>query len=136
VRLRRRRRPRALVPGYPAFLETLRVVEAATSDLARVMPTTRLPGLPLAETLVAFEEALTDVERRLPSWRTPDIEEQWLAVKLGVADALARARALRERPPEIGAFERLLGTVGELLDPLDVFEAAAAAFEDLRNRSF
>lgn len=128
----RRKRPAASVPGYQPFREVLRFVEVAKADLTAVMPTTRLPGRPLDDALAEFESSLAAALVRLPSWRTPQVEDQWLAVRAGIEASLARSRAVRVRPPELGTFERLVWLVGELLAPLEAFEQAAGRFNELR----
>jgi hypothetical protein len=130
--VRRRRLPPDLERPFAAFSDVLAEVEPAKAALAEVMPTTRLPGRPLPDAMLAFEEHLRRAKERMPTWRAPALEEAWRRCDDGVAGSLARARRFREDPPAIEGFECLLWAVGELLEPLEPFGAAAARFRALR----
>jgi hypothetical protein len=133
--VRRKRLPAELVPAYEAFLTVLGEVEPAKAELARVLPTNRLPGRPLVDALGEFEERLTRARALMPSWRRAEVEAEWTSCDAGLGRSLDLARRLREEAPELGGFEGLLGSVQDLLDPLDPFEAAAARFGSLRRRA-
>ena len=128
----RRRLPPELEGPFVAFSDVAAVLEPAKAGLARVLPTTRLPGTPLPDAIAAYEAALERAGTKMASWRHPAVEEAWLACRHGVAAARDRARRLREEAPEIDGFEGLIGAVEHLLDPLEPFGTAAAAFRDLR----
>lgn len=132
--LRRRRLPAALVEPFERFGAVLELVEPGKAALAQVMPTTRLPGRPLSDAILAFETQLAAAQEAMPGWRRPEVEEQWQACAAGLAEALARARRFRDEPPELAGFEGLVWAVGELLGPLEPFEAAAERFVRLRTR--
>jgi hypothetical protein len=131
-RLRRRRLPPELAPIQGAFSEVLREVGAAKAPLAGVMPTTRLPGRPLPDAVLEFEEGLTAAAERMPFWRCAQTEDVWVVCDAGIAEALTRARRLREDAPELGGFEGLIWAVEHLMDPLEAFEGAAARFKELK----
>jgi len=133
--LRRKRLPAELAAPAATLDGVLTLLGDAKDALTGVMPTTRSPGAPLAEALLTFEEILGRVGERMGEWRAPAVEEAWRAADEGLRTSLERGRALREDPPELGGFEGLIWVVGELLDPLDAFEAAAMRFRDLRTRS-
>ena len=132
--LRRRRLPEPLEPVYAAFVEVLEEVEPAKAALSSVMPTTRLPGRPLTDAVLEFEERLGRARDGMPAWRAADVEPQWAACDAGVTEALDRARRLREEAPDLGGFEGLIWAVGELLAPLEPFEAAERRFRELGAR--
>ena len=67
----------------------------------------------------------------MAAWRRPEMEQEWDACLAGIDQALERARRLRERP-DLGGFEGLIWAVENLLDPLELFEAAAERFRSLR----
>ena len=133
--LRRRRLPPELEGSLAAFREVVGELEPAKAGLTRVLPTTRLPGTSLPDALAAYEAALERAARRMAAWRHPDLEGVWRSCERGVAEARERARRLREEAPDLGGFEGLVGTVEHLLDPLEPFEEAEAAFRSLRSRS-
>ncbi|MFN8233804.1 MAG: hypothetical protein U0V56_10150 [Actinomycetota bacterium] len=130
--LRRRRLPSELEPASAAFDRVLAELEPAKAALAEVMPTTRLPGRPLTDALSVFEEHLGRAAEGMSAWRRPEVDDVWRACDAGLADARERAERLRREAPELGGFEGLIWAVGELLEPLEVFEAAERRFRDLR----
>jgi hypothetical protein len=132
--LRRRRLPHALVEPFERFVAVVELVEPGKSALAQVMPTTRLPGRPLSDAIVVFETQLVAAQGEMSGWRVPEVEAQWEACAAGLAQALGRARQFAEDPPELAGFEGLMWAVGELLAPLEPFEAAAERFVRLRTR--
>jgi hypothetical protein len=129
---RRRRLPDDLVAAHEAFSSLIPALEGAKAALTSSVPGTRLPGRPLAETLLEFEEDLAVVREGMPAWRAPAVEDVWRAADDGLRDALASAERLRVEAPEPAGFEGLIGTIGDLLAPLDAFHAAAERFRDLR----
>ena len=131
---RRKRLPGALEPAYAAFVQVLGDVEPAKAALSSVMPTTRLPGRPLPDAVIEFEERLGRARDAMPGWRADEVEREWTACDAGVTEALARARRLREEAPDLGGFEGLIWAVGELLAPLEPFEAAERRFRELGAR--
>ncbi len=131
--LHRRRLPAQPEPVSRAFRETLARVEGATAALAAAVPTPRLPGRPLAEALLEFEEGLREAWAAMDGWRHPGLEAEWTACRAGLAEALARAGALRAQAPDPGGFEGLVAMVAELLDPLDAFASAARALRSRRS---
>jgi hypothetical protein len=131
---RRKRLPEALAPAHEAFGSVLAEVEPAKSALASVMPTTRLPGRPLTDAVLEFEERLGRARDLMPGWRLVEVEAEWTACDAGVTESLARAQRLRQGAPDLGGFEGLIWAVGELLAPLEPFEAADRRFRELGAR--
>ena len=131
---RRRRLPEHLAAPFEAFQSLVPVLERAKSALTESVPGTRLPGRPLAETLWEFEEGLRAAEEGMPAWRVPQMEPQWGAAGDGLREALALAERLRVEAPEPAGFEGLIGLIGDLIAPLEAFEAAAERFRELRSR--
>jgi hypothetical protein len=129
-------RRKVLPDGLRASLEGLRAVvdqvEAAKAAMTSTVPSTRLPGTPLAEAIAEFEDDLRHARELMPAWRHPDVEDEWLACEAGIDESLQRAARLREDPPELGGFEGLIWVVDQVLAPLEAFEAAAERFRTLR----
>ena len=130
--LRRRRIPEELRAPARAFDDLVPVLERAKAALTDAVPGTRLPGRPLAEALWAFETGLREAEERMAAWRAAEVETEWIAADAGLAQALRLAERLRTADDEPRAFEELIGVVGDLLAPLEAFEAASARFRGLR----
>jgi len=132
--IRRKELPAELEPAADAFAAVLAELEPAKADLAEVLPTNRLPGRPLVDALLAFETALGRARELMGGWRTPEVDDVWHRCAGGIDLAIERARTLRREAPDLGGFEGLLGTVQDLMDPLDPFEEAASRFRALRVR--
>jgi hypothetical protein len=132
VTLRRRRLPEELRAPARAFDDLVPELERAKAALTDAVPGTRVSGRPLAEALWAFETGLREAEERMGAWRTPEVETEWIAAQSGLAEALGMAERLRTRAAQPPGFEELIGVIGDLLAPLEAFEAAAARFRELR----
>ena len=131
----RRRLPSELEQPFDAFARVLRAIGEAKEELTSVMPTTRLPGRPLAEAIAGFESALDRAEAEMPAWRVPPLEEEWEAASRGIEHARRRAEELRREAPDPQGFEGLIWAVSRVLDPLDDVEAAADRFRSLRGKA-
>lgn len=132
ARFRRKKLPHDLERTLVALRDVINQVEAAKDAMTSTVPSTRLPGTPLAEAIAEFEDHLGRAEELMPPWRHPEVEEDWLACESGIEESLERARRLREDPPELGGFEGLIWVVDQVLAPLEAFEAAAERFRTLR----
>ncbi len=130
--LRRKRLPAELEEAYAAFLETVAALERGKAALTESVPSTRLPGRPLAETLLEFEEALAEADRSMPGWRVPALEREWRDVDAAIVGCRRMSEELRLRAEMPEGFEALIGTIGDLMAPLEVLEAAERRFRALR----
>ena len=130
--LRRKRLPEHLEAPSHAFDELIRPLERARAALTESVPGTRLPGRPLAEALSEFEHGVRELRDRMDAWRAPEVQAEWDACTRGLDEALALADRVRTSGAEPIGFEGLIGLIGDLLAPLDAFEAAAARFRELR----
>jgi hypothetical protein len=129
-----RRLPERLRPSFDAFRVAAEHVEAAKGGLTDAVPSTRLPGRPLAEALLVFEDELGAAAEAMPGWRVPETADAWDACSAALAVALAAAERMRLEAESPAGFEALIGTIGGLLAPLDAFGTAAERFRDLRAR--
>ena len=130
--LRRRRLPAHLRAAHEAFGSIVAVLERAKAALTESVSGSRLPGRPLAETLLEFEEGLREVDARMRGWRVPELEDVWLAAAAGLAQARRLAARVRLEAAEPVGFEGLIGLIGDLLAPLEVFAQAQERFRELR----
>ncbi len=132
--LRRRRLPGELEAPFVAFRELVTEVERAKAALAACVPSTRLPGRPLADALLEYEGALRRVHAGMGAWRAAAVEHEWRAAADGLDRALALADHVRTRAATPAGFEGLIAMIGDLLEPLEPFAVAAERFRDLRRR--
>lgn len=130
--LRRKRLPDRLRQPFAAFIAVVQELERGKRSLTEAVPTTRLPGRPLADALSEFEEVLHAAADGMATWLCPELEEAWLAAASGLEEALRRAELLRLEAPDMVGFEGLIGTIGDLMAPLEAFEGAAERFRALR----
>lgn len=130
--LRRKRLPEHLEQPYRGFEAIVPPLERAKAALTDSVPGTRLPGRPLAETLLEFEESLREVAAGMDAWRASEVEDAWLDAFAGLTEARALAERVRMQAPPPAGFEGLIGLIGDLLAPLESFQAAVARFAELR----
>jgi hypothetical protein len=126
--LRRRRVPPELREAFDAFSNVVAALERGKASLVGSVPSTRFAGRPLVDTLWEFEEALAEAAAGMPAWRSPATEGAWTRADAGLRQARARAERVRLEAPDPGGFEGLIGLIGDLLSPLEAFEAATAGF--------
>ncbi|MFM8944828.1 MAG: hypothetical protein ACKOI0_06275 [Actinomycetota bacterium] len=119
----RRRLPAHLDAPYAAFAATLLAIGRAKDALLASVPTTRIAGRPLAASLVDLEVALAEAAATMDGWHHEDVDA-------AAARGLAERVRLEAEMPE--GFEALVGTIGDLLAPLDAFEEAEERFRALR----
>jgi hypothetical protein len=132
VILRRRRMPEDVAEAWRAFEAVIPALERARTALTTSVPSTRMPGRPLAETLLEFEESLAEVGAAMASWRIAAVEREWIRASDALGEALGLADRVRTGAEPPRGFEGLIGLIGELLAPLDAFNEAAERFRDLR----
>jgi hypothetical protein len=132
VPFRRKRLPERMEAPYRAFLETLEPLERGKGALTASVPGTRLPGRPLAETLLEFELGLGEARERMPGWRVPELEDVWIAADEAIDRCASMSEQLRLEADVPEGFEALIGTIGDLMAPLDVFGEADERFRSLR----
>jgi hypothetical protein len=129
-----RRLPKRLLPALEGFRDVLGHVERAERALTDAVPTTRLPGRPLAESLLVFEDELSAAEQSMPAWRADELEDEWRSCSDAIAAARHQAERLRLAGGSPEGFESLVGAIGDVLAPLDAFGRAADRFRGLARR--
>jgi hypothetical protein len=120
--IRRRRRAERRLPD--GFMSCLVLMEEGKEQLLAAVPTARRRGLPPAEAVLGFELCLREAQAAMKSWRDDRLEAEWVACSEALEESLRRAQRLRMEAPDL-EFESLLAAVGDLIDPLDAFGAAA-----------
>jgi hypothetical protein len=130
--LRRRRVPEDVVRALRGFGSIVPSLDRARSALTASVPSTRLPGRPLAESLLEFEDALADVVAGMDAWRVTSVEDVWSRAAEGLREARRLAERVRAEATAPTGFEGMIGLIGDLLVPLDAFDEAADRLRELR----
>jgi hypothetical protein len=130
-----KRRPKREPPArfrasFRAFGGTLATVEEAKTALTAAAPGGRRPGVPLAEAVARFEWGLRKAAEGMPSWRLPEVAEAWTACAAALQESMDRTQRFRMEPSPEG-YELLYLALGELMDPLGVFQDALGRFRSL-----
>lgn len=125
--------PEALREPFESFEAVAGSIDRAKEAITAAVPGTRLSGRPLAEAILGFEEGLAEAKERMAAWRAPEVEEDWRVCDEGLAEARRRAERLRVEADAPVGFDGLVRAIGDLLQPLDAFEAAAERFLALRS---
>jgi hypothetical protein len=125
VSRRRNRRGSSDVPSITrGFAVVAGHVDRAKSALLESVPSPRgVPGRPLAEALLEFEGAIRDAMGSMDGWRAPPTEAAWRECEAALGEALVTAERLRLEAPPLD-YESLVTVLGDLMDPLHVFEEA------------
>jgi len=131
---RRKELPTELRGSHDAFHAVLEEIEPAKAGLVDVLPSTRLPGRPLNDAVGEYRTRLVRATSAMAAWRRPEVEDVWQACTQGLAQGIERATRLLESDADPHGFEGLLGTVEQLMDPLDPFAGAEERFRALRRR--
>ena len=131
---RRRSRDPDLADAASAFAGVLEELEPAKAALAEAVPGTRLPGRPFSDALAAFVAGAGRAQTLMATWRRPSLEKEWAACSTGLERSLRLARAHpMDLPSEQAGFVGLVERIQAILDPLEPFEAADAAFRRRRS---
>jgi hypothetical protein len=128
----RRRVPEDVARSLRAFGAIVPALDRARTALAASVPSTRLPGRPLAEALLEYEGALDEIAAGMDAWRVPVVEDVWSRCDRSLLEARHLAERVRTQAPAPDGFEGLIGLIGDLLAPLDAFDDAAERFRELR----
>jgi len=116
--------------SFEGFRLTSALVEEARATLLLGVPSGRASRLPLAEALAGFEALLDEATGAMPSWRMPDVEAEWEACRAALDESARRSERLRLGSVPDG-YEQLAPVLEELIEPLDVFAAAAGRYRSL-----
>ena len=113
-----------------AFAVAAGLVDEAQRALIAAVPTSRNPGVPLADALDAFIAVLGALDDAMPAWRDERLAHEWTKCSDGIGQSRDQAEALRQQDAEL-TFEQLNSRVGDVLYPLEAF---ADAERDVRRR--
>lgn len=120
--------PAELEPAWWAFLDCCDVLEGGRRVLLGVLPVGRVEPAPITVGTAALRRAIEDVRGWMPGWRIDELADEWEAC----SDALGRAEQRLVEIDTIAAatdeLDDVLDPVRHLMDRLDAFADAEAAF--------
>jgi hypothetical protein len=120
--------PDELAPAWWAFLDCCDVLEGGRRILLGVLPVGRVEPAPIAVGTTALRQSLTDVRLWMPRWRIPDLEEEWQMCSGAIERAEERLAAIDGIAASTDELDHVLDAVRNLMDRLDSFADAEAAF--------
>ena len=126
-----RRRPPlpsdALV-AWEAFLACAGRLEAGRRVLLGTLPVGRVQPAPIATGTGALRSAIEDVRGWMPDWRLPELDDEWSACHSALDRASAEIDAIDAVAASTEELDDVLDPVRHLMDRLDAFADAEAAF--------
>ena len=129
---RRRSLPERLVGVEEGFERVLTHVERAKEAVMAAVPVARVAPRPLAEALFEFDTELAAARERMDAWNHEELSSEWIACGEALDECLGSSERIRMEAADLG-FESFVAMIGELIAPLDAFEAAVDRFEELKS---
>ena len=126
-----RRRPSlpsdALV-AWEAFLACAGRLEAGRRVLLGTLPVGRVQPAPIATGTGALRSAIEDVRVWMPDWRLAQLDDEWSACDAALDHAAKELDAIDAIAASTEELDDVLDPVRHLMDRLDAFADAEAAF--------
>jgi len=120
--------PAELEPAWWAFLDCCDVLEGGRRVLLGVLPVGRVEPAPITVGTSALRRAIDDVRDWMPRWRIDDLAEEWEACSTALDRAGQRLDGIDEVAASTDELDDVLDPVRNLMDRLDAFADAEAAF--------
>lgn len=134
VMWRRRRLPPQYEEPFAFFSAQAGRVEAARSALLSCLPVGRVDPAPVPVGLDLVDDELRAVDTELDAWWVEAVDAEWRACRQALHTALAAVPHARSVARSTGELEELLDAVGEVVEPLDDWQAAERRWASLRTR--
>jgi hypothetical protein len=120
--------PAALEPAWWAFLDCCDLLEGGRRVLLGVLPVGRVEPAPITVGTTALRQAIADVRAWMPGWRIDELADEWQACSAALDRAEERLASIDEVAAETDELDDVLDPVRHLMDRLDAFADAEAAF--------
>ncbi len=120
--------PAELEPAWWAFLDCCDVLEGGRRVLLGVLPVGRVEPAPITVGTSALRRAIDDVRDWMPRWRIDELAEEWEACSTALDRAGQRLDGIDEVAASTDELDDVLDPVRNLMDRLDAFADAEAAF--------
>ncbi len=111
-----------------AFLDSAELLEGGRRTLLGALPTGRVEPAPIAVGTQALRRAVADVRGWLPGWDLPELTDEHAACAAALDEADARLERVERIAAETDELDHVLDEVRHLMDRLDAFADAEAAF--------
>jgi hypothetical protein len=111
-----------------AFLDSAELLEGGRRTLLGALPTGRVEPAPIAVGTRAVRRAVADVRAWLPRWDLPEVGDEHAACAAALNEADRRLDRLEVIAADTDELDHVLDEVRHLMDRLDAFADAEAAF--------
>ena len=115
-------------PAWWAFLDCCDVLEGGRRVLLGVLPVGRVEPAPITLGTTALRQAIADVRMWMPGWRIEELADEWDACNTALDRAEQRLASIDEIAASTDELDDVLDPVRHLMDRLDAFADAEAAF--------
>jgi hypothetical protein len=120
--------PMASHAAWWAFLDCCDVLEGGRRVLLGVLPVGRVEPAPITVGTETLRRAIDDVRTWMPAWRLDELEDEWQACRVALDRALTGLAHVDEVAASTDELDDVLDPVRMLMDRLDAFADAEAAF--------
>ena len=120
--------PADLEPAWWAFLDCCDVLEGGRRVLLGVLPVGRVEPAPITVGTTALRQAIVDVRTWMPAWRLDELDAEWRACAEALDLADDRLDRIDTAAAATDELDDVLDPVRRLMDRLDAFADAEAAF--------
>jgi ABC-type transporter Mla subunit MlaD len=120
--------PAELEPAWWAFLDCCDVLEGGRRVLLGVLPVGRVEPAPITVGTTALRQAIADVRAWMPGWHIDELADEWEACSTALDRAEQRLVSIDEIAASTDELDDVLDPVRHLMDRLDAFADAEAAF--------
>jgi hypothetical protein len=111
-----------------SFLDCAEVIEGGRRVLLGVLPTGRVEPAPIAVGTDALRRAIGDARTWMPDWRLEELADDWQDCVDALEESEAALAEVDQVAGETRELEELLGSVQDVIEPLDAFADAERAF--------
>jgi hypothetical protein len=111
-----------------SFLDCAEVIEGGRRVLLGVLPTGRVEPAPIAVGTDALRRAIVDARVWMPRWQLTELADEWGDCVAALDESEAALAEVDQVAGETRELEELLGSVQDVIEPLDVFADAERAF--------
>lgn len=120
--------PADLHDAWWSFLDCAEVIEGGRRVLLGVLPTGRVEPAPIAVGTDALRRAIVDARAWMPRWQLEELADDWRDCVTALDESEAALAEVDQVAGETRELEELLGSVQEVIEPLDAFADAERAF--------